>query len=282
MKKSEALKILGLSEGATDDEVKQAHRKLVIAHHPDKFALDSAEHAEAEELTKRINEARDVLLNRSWTPEFDPRRDPRPYAGNPYAHPTSTPRPGQAQEWDPFADWPFVQPGQGATGQGGRRTTYVWTSWDGVRTAGDGGRSASDPFDPFDPFAPFRTQAEPQKTPQERRVEARDALRREAGVVGAKALVLIALALLGSLATGLFFYVMVSIVYGLWKRFGSCLIGFFVPIALFAMPFVFIIAPRQGAVTVGLAVAFLIAVLFDVTRVRDLVRAYRAAERAAR
>lgn len=282
MKKSEALKILGLSEGATDDEVKQAHRKLVIAHHPDKFALDSAEHAEAEELTKRINEARDVLLNRSWMPEFDPRRDPRPYAGNPYAHPAGTPRPGAAQEWDPFADWPFVQPGQGASGQGGRRTTYVWTSWDGVRTAGDGGRSTSDSFDPFDPFAPFRTQAAPQKTPQERRVEARDALRREAGVVGAKALVLVALALLGSLATGLFFYVMVSIVYGLWKRFGSCLIGFFVPIALFMMPFVFIIAPKQGAVTVGLAVAFLIAVLFDVVNLRDRGRAYRTAERAAR
>ena len=87
MKKSEALKILGLADGATDDEVKQAHRKLVIAHHPDKFALDSDERAHAEELTKRINEARDVLLDRSWTPEFDPRRDPRPYA-NPYAPPS--------------------------------------------------------------------------------------------------------------------------------------------------------------------------------------------------
>ncbi|WP_270297258.1 J domain-containing protein, partial [Eggerthella sinensis] len=102
MKKSEALKTLGLSDGATDDEVKQAHRKLVISHHPDKFALDSPERAEAEEFTKRINEARDVLLNRSWTPEFDPRRDPRPYAGNPYA-PSDGRTPTAARGQDPFA-----------------------------------------------------------------------------------------------------------------------------------------------------------------------------------
>lgn len=62
MKKSEALDILGLSDGATDDAVKQAHRKLVIAHHPDKFPLGSKEREDAEEFTKRINEARDVLL----------------------------------------------------------------------------------------------------------------------------------------------------------------------------------------------------------------------------
>ena len=48
MKKSEALNILGLSDGATDDAVKQAHRKLVIEHHPDKFALGSKEREEAE------------------------------------------------------------------------------------------------------------------------------------------------------------------------------------------------------------------------------------------
>ena len=48
MKKSEALKILGLADGASDDEIKKAHRKLVIAHHPDKFPLDSKERAEAE------------------------------------------------------------------------------------------------------------------------------------------------------------------------------------------------------------------------------------------
>lgn len=290
MKKSEALKTLGLSDGATDDEVKQAHRKLVIAHHPDKFPLESKERAEAEELTKRINEARDVLLNRSWTPEFDPRRDPRPYAGNPYAHPAGSPRPGAPQgEWDPFADWPFGagQPspfGQGQpTSSGGGRTTYVWTSWDGSRTAGGqtpGGMPFD--FDPFDPFAPFRSEREQQKTPQERLDEARSALGREAGIVAAKAAALVVLALVGSVATGLFLYVVVSFVYGLWKRFGSCLIGLLLPLALFAMPLVFLIAPRQGAVTIGLAVFFLAAVLFDVSNLRSLAQAYRTARSAAR
>ena len=149
MKKSEALNCLGRSDGATDDADKQAHRKLVIEHHPDKFALGSKEREEAEEFTKRINEARDVLLNRSWTPEFDPRRDPRPYANNPYAHPTQNPYGGAGQGGDPFAGWPFGQ----APGQGQGQTTYVWTSWDAPRSGGSG--VGSQPFDPFDPFAPF-------------------------------------------------------------------------------------------------------------------------------
>lgn len=278
MKKSEALKTLGLSDGATDDEVKQAHRKLVIAHHPDKFALDSPERAEAEEFTKRINEARDVLLNRSWTPEFDPRRDPRPYAGNPYAHPTQNPYSGAGQ--DPFAGWPFTQgagtgsvPGQGTRGQ----TTYVWTSWDEPRT----GNPTGQPFDPFDPFAPFRAAAQPQKTPQEAFAEVKRDLQREGLMIAGKVAVLAASMLLGTAATGLFLYVMISIIYGLWKRVGSCLIGLIVPLALFGAPLVFMIAPRQGAVTIGLAVAFLIAVLFDVVNVRNLARLYRVAKRAA-
>ena len=49
---------------------------------------------------------------------------------------------------------------------------------------------------------------------------------------------------------------------------------------LLGAPFVFIIAPRQGVVTAGLAVAFLFAVLFDVVNVRNLLRALRVARRA--
>ena len=110
--------------------------------------------------------------------------------------------------------------------------------------------------------------------------EVKHDLGREGLVIAGKAALLAVAALAGTAATGLFLYVMISIVYGLWKRFGSCLIGLIVPLMLLGAPFVFIIAPRKGAVTAGLAVAFLLAVLFDVVNVRNLLRALRVARRA--
>lgn len=87
MKKSTALKTLGLSEGASDEDIKKAHRKLIIENHPDKFGQDATARAKAEEKTKLINEARDVLLNHSWDPEYAS-------AGTAYGAPFS---------YDPFA-----------------------------------------------------------------------------------------------------------------------------------------------------------------------------------
>ncbi|WP_448663195.1 J domain-containing protein [Sphingomonas sp. CJ20] len=50
----EARAILGVGAGAGADEVRAAHRRLVTALHPDKGG--------SEELTRRINAARDTLL----------------------------------------------------------------------------------------------------------------------------------------------------------------------------------------------------------------------------
>ncbi|MCD2324802.1 J domain-containing protein [Sphingomonas sp. IC-56] len=50
----EARAILGLSTGAGPDEIKAAHRRLVSAVHPDRGG--------SEELTRRVNAARDLLL----------------------------------------------------------------------------------------------------------------------------------------------------------------------------------------------------------------------------
>jgi hypothetical protein len=54
MTRQEALAILGLQEGATDEEIRAAHRRLIVRMHPD--AGGSAE------LAARINGAKDVLL----------------------------------------------------------------------------------------------------------------------------------------------------------------------------------------------------------------------------
>jgi hypothetical protein len=54
MGRDEALAILGLAEGATAEEVRAAHRRLMRGAHPD--------HGGSDWLAARINQARDVLL----------------------------------------------------------------------------------------------------------------------------------------------------------------------------------------------------------------------------
>ncbi len=54
--RADALGILGLRAGATEDDIRAAHRRLLQAVHPD--------HGGSAELAQRVNAARDTLLRR--------------------------------------------------------------------------------------------------------------------------------------------------------------------------------------------------------------------------
>jgi len=52
--RADALDILGLGTGASDADIRAAHRRLLLAVHPD--------HGGSAELAQRVNAARDTLL----------------------------------------------------------------------------------------------------------------------------------------------------------------------------------------------------------------------------
>ena len=67
MSKRDYYEVLGVSKGASDDEIKKAFRKLAVKYHPDKNPGDK----EAEEKFKEANEAYSVLSDKQKRARYD-------------------------------------------------------------------------------------------------------------------------------------------------------------------------------------------------------------------
>lgn len=270
MKKSEALNILGLQDGATDDEVKKAHREKVRTNHPDRFT-DPAQKAAAEDKTKLINEARDVLLSRKWDPEYGPRTGGY---GNPYNNPYTTYRPGTTgtggYAWPGGFGWTGTytsgRPGTGAQGQGQGQGgqvdwndipfTYVWT-WNDTDSDGV--------FDPWE--AIFAGAA--RKTPEERLNEAERQLSMDYKLLGGKLLMLLLCGLAGNLAIGMFMYALITLIYGFYRSQRGCGSILILPFIMMIAPFAGLFAPRAGVqITGGSLVFFCMALYYDIVNIR--------------
>ncbi len=105
-------KVLGVSKSATQDEIKQAYRKLARENHPDANRGDSA----AEERFKEISEAYNVLSNEQSRKEYD---DARSLFGGSY-------RPGGGTGTGGFDLGDLFGQGGGGTSSGGERLSDLF------------------------------------------------------------------------------------------------------------------------------------------------------------
>src|SRR5215213_7516206 len=67
MAKKDYYDILGVSRNASDDEIRKAHRKLVLKHHPDK----NKGNKQSGERCKEVQEAYDVLSDKQKRQNYD-------------------------------------------------------------------------------------------------------------------------------------------------------------------------------------------------------------------
>lgn len=310
MKKSEALSILGLSEGTSEEEIKKAHRKLVIENHPDKFGQNQTAREQAEEKTKLINEARDVLLSGKWDPEYTTAGTPygAPFSYNPYTQ--SRPNasggnnPYSGDPFDIFSDWPFTQ------------TSFVWTTWDPVSGKKTTYTSSQNPFAHTSQASPFSTQtgnsqnstqnsnpfsyrSSPKQSSTSRSPfndpimssffgfpfytepptvdkqieDAKTLLQRDAKFLVVKFALLALCIAVGFPASGLYLYTIISIGQGIYKRLGILSAFILAPFVLLAIIF----APAaNGPIGIVGMICFALAFAFDISNIFQHLKVLRS------
>ena len=254
MKKSEALNILGLQEGFTDEDLKKAHRKKVVENHPDRFQ-DPTQKAAAEERTKKINEANDVLKSGKWDPEYGPRYHTSSYGGAPYRSPyVNYGVQGSGPEWvevDPemFRQW-AQQAAQQQQAQG---------------------------YDPFNPFVYTPP------TPEQQVARAEQDVRIGLIMLAIKFVLCGLLALNGNYFDAMLTWAVITYMLLFSSRFGGCswiVILFMIPVFYSTAGMLEAAALQGGVISITLIVMlFLSSLYFDIRDVRDAYRRFSVARK---
>ena len=256
MKKSEALNILGLQEGFTDDELKKAHRKKVVENHPDRFQ-DPAQKAQAEERTKKINEANDVLKSGKWDPEYGPRYHTSSYGGAPCRSPYVNYGGGQGSG----PEWVEVDP----------EMFRQWAQQAAQQQQAQG----------YDPFSPFVTYTPP--TAEQQAARAQQDVRIGLVMLAVKVALCGLLALNGNYFDAMLTWAVITYLLLFSSRFGGCswiVILFLIPVFYSTAGMLEAAAQRGGIVSIVLIISlFASSLYFDFRDVRDAYKRWTAAKK---
>lgn len=75
-KRKDYYKILGITKGASDDEIKKAYRKRALVHHPDRHSSSSDDEKKVQEMKfKEVGEAYSVLSDPVKKSRYDSGED---------------------------------------------------------------------------------------------------------------------------------------------------------------------------------------------------------------
>ena len=87
-------------------------------------------------------------------------------------------------------------------------------------------------------------------------------------------------AMLSGAPSGMFLYVIASIVYGLWKRMGGCLVFFALPLGFLGIPFFALIMPNNGQAGIMLGFFTLLNIAYDIYDINRVVQYYNMCKKA--